>query len=389
MKSATGQGKATEKAIFFPNLDGLRFFCFLSVFLYHSGYTEVASIRDSPSYRFVKRRLFGNLNLGVNFFFVLSGFLITYLLLEERRQTDGIDIRSFYVRRILRIWPLYYFCVIFGFVVFPAIKLAFGLQPEETATPFFYLMFLGNFDFIRHGLPDASVLGILWSVAVEEQFYLVWPLLLLSTAGTAAARFLFPAVVAASWVYRATHLDDPLRLEIHTLSVVSDMAVGGWVAQASLSGSKLVERIRKLRHTQIGAIYGAVLVVLLFRHEIFESMLLRSVDRLVVSGLFALVILEQNYSERSLFKLGRSRTLSRLGMYTYGLYCLHPIAILVVLRATIFLHSNTSLWQILVLEPSLSLALCILLAYTSYASLERPFLRLKGRFQRVTSGGPI
>src|SRR5215210_6286731 len=111
--------KKPKNKIFFENLDGLRFFCFLSVFLFHSFHTENPDISSSPVYRLFKHSLFGNGNLGVNFFFVLSGFLITYLLIEEKKLTGKIHIGNFWIRRILRIWPLYFACVLIGFVFFP------------------------------------------------------------------------------------------------------------------------------------------------------------------------------------------------------------------------------------------------------------------------------
>ena len=97
-----------KKRIFFQNLDGIRFFCFLSVFLCHSFYTENPSIVGSGIYHFIKITLFGNGNIGVNAFFVLSGFLITYLLIEEKKINGQVSPPKFWIRRILRIWPLYY-----------------------------------------------------------------------------------------------------------------------------------------------------------------------------------------------------------------------------------------------------------------------------------------
>ena len=104
-----------NKKIYFENLDGLRFLCFLSVFFFHSFHTEYAYIKNTETYNFIKFSVFGNGNLGVNFFFVLSGFLITFLLIAEKELNGQINLRKFWIRRILRIWPLFYFCVFFGF----------------------------------------------------------------------------------------------------------------------------------------------------------------------------------------------------------------------------------------------------------------------------------
>ena len=130
------------KKIHFENLDGLRFLCFLSVFFFHSFHTDFDSIKSTSIFQLIKRDIFGNGNLGVNFFFVLSGFLITYLLIEEKKLNGQINIKKFWIRRMLRIWPLFYLCVIIGFFIFPVLKSSFGQQPKETAFIGYYLTFL-------------------------------------------------------------------------------------------------------------------------------------------------------------------------------------------------------------------------------------------------------
>jgi len=154
--------------IFFPNLDGLRFFSFLIVFFSHIFNTKRDYIKEESWYQFFKGQVFMDGDLGVSFFFVLSGFLITYLLLKEKEYAGKIDVKSFYIRRALRIWPLYFFSVFFGFVLFPLIKTYFGEVPNETADPLLCSVFLNNFDRIINGMPDSSVLSVLWSVAMKN-----------------------------------------------------------------------------------------------------------------------------------------------------------------------------------------------------------------------------
>ena len=109
---------------------GCGFYAFF-LFFFHSFHTENVLIKGSKFYLFFEKHLFGNGNLGVNFFFVLSGFLITYLLIEEKKLNGQIDIKKFCLRRALRIWPMFYFCVGFGFFIFPILKTAFGQTPNE------------------------------------------------------------------------------------------------------------------------------------------------------------------------------------------------------------------------------------------------------------------
>ena len=82
----------------------------------------------------------------MNFFFVLSGFLITYLLIKEKEFTGRIHVPNFYVRRVLRIWPLYYLCVIIGFIGFGLLKKYTGEPVMENANPWYYVFFAANFD---------------------------------------------------------------------------------------------------------------------------------------------------------------------------------------------------------------------------------------------------
>lgn len=374
-----------KKRLYFENLDGLRFLCFLSVFLYHSFHTELEWMKATPIHHFIKRDIFGNGNLGVNFFFVLSGFLITYLLIEEKRLNQRISLPRFWLRRVLRIWPLFYFCVAFGFLVFPALKQLFGGVADETATPWYYLLFLNNFDVIRHGMPDSSVLGVLWSVAVEEQFYLLWPIIL---GFTPIPRMWLPflGVIAASLVFRATH-DDPVLHEQHTLSCIGDMtvgALGAWLVQVS-AGFK--QRMVSMGRLHIAGIYALFVLAFLFRDEVlFSNATARVFERLFIAVLILFIILEQTYAHRSFFKMSRFKRITRLGVITYGLYCLHFIGILITLTLTRKLGWNQALWQVMVLETALSLAITIVLAKLSYRYFESPFLRLKERFSIIATG---
>ena len=115
---------------YFEHLDTLRFFAFFSVFVLHVTFFGTY-YNGEPWFVFIKDSLVQNGDLGVNFFFTLSGFLITNLLLQEREDTGKINILKFYARRFLRIWPLYFMLVFVGFIVLPAIL---HLKPE--ANPF-------------------------------------------------------------------------------------------------------------------------------------------------------------------------------------------------------------------------------------------------------------
>ncbi len=381
-------GGSGSRPVFFENLDGLRALCFLVVFFYHGFYTEFDQLSNSPIYQFVKFDIFGNGNLGVNFFFVLSGFLITFLLIKEREEHGSIRIAHFWFRRILRIWPLFFCCVIFGFIVFPILKRMMGLASEETADPLYYITFLNNFDMLYNGMPDASVLAVLWSIAVEEQFYLIWPVALAVVPIRLYPSF-FGSVIAGTLIFRSMHLNSPENVhifEIHTLSCIGDMTIGAWGAYLASKG-KAVQWFRQLPRASILMVYILFTLIFFFRDEVlFDTAFLRVAERSFIAVVILCIILEQNYSDRSIFKLVRSRTLSGLGRISYGLYCLHFVGILITLTLTKTLGWNEDLWQVMILETALALICTIVLAYISHRYLERPFLRIKTRYAIITSG---
>ena len=152
-----------------PGLDALRFFAFLCVFSFHRmDYVPTDPVRNSWLFRIGTIGAF-----GVPVFFLLSAFLITDLLLQERQRMGRIHVRAFYMRRILRIWPLY-FAVFFGLAA-----LNYFVPGVSTSNPLAWLaftFFAGNWYILRHGWIAGSV-DPLWSIAVEEQFYIVIPIL--------------------------------------------------------------------------------------------------------------------------------------------------------------------------------------------------------------------
>jgi peptidoglycan/LPS O-acetylase OafA/YrhL len=364
--------------IVFPNLDGLRFFSFLIVFLTHSFATDSPAIKQSDWYRYIKVRMFSDEDLGVSFFFVLSGFLITYLLLKEREHTGKIHVGAFYMRRSLRIWPLYYFTVFFGFVIFPLLKSWFGQVPHETADPVLCSLFLNNINHIKNGLPDSSSLAVLWSVAIEEQFYLFWPLLFFRTP-IKYYPWIISGIIVFSTAYRFLFYGSVL-IDYHTFGVIADMGIGGLGAYLSIYNKRFQNGIAALPKAFIVLLYSLLFVFLCFKKEIFSTSFMIILKPVILSVLFILVILEQNFCANSLFKVGRWKLISRLGKYTYGLYCLHGIAILVC--ATLlhkFLPYGNS-WQIWLLELPASLLLSIGMSWFSFTYFESPFLKLKSRF---------
>ena len=271
----------------------------------------------------------------------------------------------------------------FWFCDIPTTKVIFWTSAKWNSRSCLLSNFLEQLRFNPKGLADASILGVLWSVAIEEQFYFVWPIIL----------YIFPikkywipflSIIFISLVFRAFNDNNTLRA-LHTLSCIGDMAVGALGAWLISEFKSFKVKIENLNKFYIILIYTTFFLIYLFIYEVlFANYGIRIFERIIIAIVILFIILEQNYSKNSFFKLSNYKTISKLGVITYGLYCLHFIGILTVITLTNKFSFNTQLWQTIILDTSLALLLTIIISKISYKYFETPFLRLKNKFTYIT-----
>jgi len=384
---------AARSTVYFENLDALRFLAFFLVFLRH-GFGDLARRVDAGSHcgSLIKDGLFNSGDVGVAFFFVLSGFLITYLILKEIEARGCLDARAFYIRRCLRIWPLYYAVVAMGFLVYSLERFA-APTTEPVPSPMYYLTFQANRAALEYNVIPLY-LAITWSIAIEEQFYLVWPQLF-SRLSRSSFKRIFWSIIVASIGFRVVHRNEPMVLSVHTLSVMSDFAVGGLLAYGAVKSGTPQRWVGSLGLRQIVLFYLVAITLLLLRDVVYaptSSYLLQRLQslltifrRLILSVSFAFIIAEQNWAVNSPLKLSRLRLLSNLGRYTYGLYLLHPLALCAAARWVGVPAEGSVSFPSGVVRGILGLVLTLVLSISSYHLFEMPFLRFKKRFTFVVS----
>jgi peptidoglycan/LPS O-acetylase OafA/YrhL len=355
----------------------LRFFAFLGVFIFHAAPRTLDFYTTTGVPAWLGKLFiatFGAGAYGVDLFFALSAYLITSLLLRERAATGALDLRGFYVRRILRIWPLY-----LAFVAFAAIiGTVFPSQHLPLKYVAGYYLLAGNWVYVFYGLP-ASFAIPLWTVSIEEQFYLAWPLALRkATVHTMAAIAVGLLVIAHAWRIGLAIYAAPVEaMECNTFTRLDPIALGVLIA---LFRHKLP---RVSRWQRIALLCGGFASgVAVYAFSVSSSPPKFSTWKLALghplTALASAAILLSVMGSQHPFL--RNRLLLYLGKISYGLYVLHEFAHVCAVR---LIRASTPLPVIV--QSIAGLALTILLAAASYRWLESPFLRLKERFAHVQS----
>jgi peptidoglycan/LPS O-acetylase OafA/YrhL len=380
--NANGSG---EERFYAPALDGLRFFAFFTVFIHHL----FSELKRWPLFEHPVMAWLGVFGwAGVDLFLCLSGFLITRLLILEWQKAGHLRIGAFYLRRALRIWPLYFAVVVFAFLVLP-VYAPHGLEVSParheamvSAHGWSFPLFLANWTIGLKGYTPTVLLSPLWTVSLEEQFYLFWPWVMLlclkrgfripyacliMLAFTVVARLVLVKLGCKSifvWTNTFTRLD-PLALG----ALLGTNEVYGWMRKrgvleslmalaASLVAFALVRQGGNIR-AQTAALGWQ------FALTAFASTLM--VFACMAKGPFAW-FLSRGFLRYS-------------GKISYGLYVFHFAALRMVDRGV---HKN-----VVALAPGLVAlgALCATYALSvlSYELYERWFLRFKERWAVVRS----
>jgi len=381
------------KKVYFPNLDGLRFIAALLVIINHielsKGEMGLANLYGSgvdAEYQFGTIEAFVHVigKLGVVLFFSLSGFLITYLLMIEKERTNTVAVGKFYLRRVMRIWPLYFLVVIFALFIAPHIDFL-SIPGYDRATvqahlgikAFLFLFFLPNL--LMVGLGIIPFAGQSWSIGTEEQFYLMWP-----------------------WIMKKANNKMNVLLAI----IVIYLVVSG-LLNADLSDGylyQLAKRFWGVFNIDIMAIGGVASVLVYEKREILKVLFSKTTQYinlgvivlLIAFGvhfpvfhfeiygiLFTILIMNLASNPDSIINL-ENKTLKYAGKISYGLYMYHALVIILVMKTL----QKMDIYHDYLLYP-LSVIFSILFATISYEFFEKQFLKLKKKFVVVDSGSKV
>ncbi len=337
-----------------PSLDGVRAISFLIVFAAHSGLDWIVPGR-----------------LGVNIFFLLSGYLITTLMIRERAKTGWISLKLFYARRALRIFPPMYSIAGATLLYLWLSHQMAGITAGGLCSQLFYYQ-----NYWYHGglIPG---LGPLWSLAVEEHFYLFFPPLMLlfldrwrMNYSQIAKALVWICVAILIWrCVVVAYMPDGLRWARDQSDTRADSILFGCVL-ACLEKTGACERIlsqRRLERYVVPASLLLLLVTVAIRNVVFRETLRYTLQALAIAPmLYYVVYVPQTVVGRIL----NTPILGRLGILSYSLYLLHATVLLEMNR---LLHSK-------VLAAIVAFVVAVMLAEAIHILVERPTERLRKRF---------
>ncbi len=373
------QSAVSQPRFYRPELDLLRLLAFTMVFLHH---TPAEYVAWSPLLTQINHACAS----GVQLFFVLSSYLITELLLREREKTGSVHVQAFFMRRILRIWPLY-FCFIGACLLITHLT-HFVIFPTSAAVAF--LLLAGNWWVAAHGFLS-TVGGPLWSISLEEQYYLLWPFvarfgsrlgLWIASIGFLVCALLTLGYFGHSLAPRyAVWSNSFVEFEFFAVGAILALLLHGRNVQPPVWTRPLLMGSAAL----LLGLAGSYFKVIVGSGGVPARQLLSGY------GCLTLAIVAIFLAFFGATVSSWAKPLEFLGRISYGLYVFHDLSIRMVYRtvyprlASLLARHNAPSGLMYLPLTLGSLLLCIVLAWLSYRYLEAPFLHLKVRFTFVRS----
>lgn len=366
--------------LYFKNLNGLRFFAAFMVLICHielfKKYFNLSNNRETT-------RFLGF--LGVDLFFVLSGFLITFLLLKEKEFFKKISFKNFYIRRILRIWPLYYLIVILSLFILPKFSIfhinGSFFEFQNTSEAFkIILLFIFILPNVLYLMKPIAFSAQTWSIGVEEQFYLIWPFIVNKFKNY---KLLFVLIIVFYWfVYWLLHLSFLSKLpyadlfrSFYALFKIDVLSVGALGAVLYDEKNKICDFV----NSKIVFLISIVAIIIMYFYLPNEV----KVIRMIYAILFMIIILNLILNKK-IENLFENKLFNHLGKISYGIYMYHQILIVLVINLVLKNFKNIGVLENCIIY-FFSIIFTLLISHVSYVYFETPLLKVKNKFSSFSN----
>lgn len=381
----TATGNHTRAGVpYFEKLDVVRFFSAILVVIYHAHQKWVANWHqlkiftvngDQQNLNAVGKAVHTGImngSFGVEVFFLISGFLITYLLLKEKAASGGVNIFKFYIRRTLRIWPLYYFIILISPLLINLVGQTYS--PNYMANIFFY----NNFDtMVNHYW--VFPLAHFWSLCIEEHFYLVWPLII-AFVPLRHLNKVFVFLICLSVFYRAylfLYTNEPwYPLFLSTFSRFDVLVIG---AILGLAHSRNPIRLNFSVMTRLSVYAVFLFFYCIDNVVVWDSLFAACFKKYFYISVATFAVLNFLFNEKPLMEFLDNKVIRYFGKVSFGIYMYGLIVLEIITEVIMKPNGINNLYFYWMCVFLFSIGVPII----SYELFEKQVLKLKKRFEVV------
>lgn len=372
-----------NKTIYFPHFDVIRFLAAMMVAFAHtyeawnSWFGKVNKLLDSNHTDYswwgkLINQFIYNMSFGVEIFFLISGFLISYILLEEKKQIGTINIPKFMLRRAFRIWPLYFFLIIISPYIVAWI--------DSTPSPSYIsqIFFIENFHTIgtkQWIYPFAHF----WSICVEEHFYIVWPFVIAFTPLKKILPVLFSllGISILFRIYIALFYDVPwFTLYLHSISRI-DVLIIGAIGAYIYSQKPFTFKLKKWMRITLLILF--IYIVSISPIFLWENWFMAGFRKYFYIIIISILLLDYNFNPYFKHYLKPKSIFHYFGKVSYGIYMYSNILLPIIIKKILWPFGISNMWIFFFLSISITLLVSII----SYEILEKPFLKIGKRFSII------
>jgi peptidoglycan/LPS O-acetylase OafA/YrhL len=363
----------------FDNVNALRFIAFLGIFFAHAAISFDPQIRIAALFSDVNKLLSTLNSVAYSLIFVLTGFLNTWSIFEERFIYKKMNVLRFYMRRIIVVIPLIAIALVLAFWLMPKVNSPIPKSTGEELPLWRYLTFSSHFNSIESGNPYRELSNNLWSTEAYILFILFWPFLMRSFRRRETT--LFATMFAAYIVFQLLVPAYPSK-SYAVVNFLPELATGSYLAYISFFKYPNYDKLKEHTRRTIGFTYLGFILFILFKNRISSQLALpeyvfQIVEKIAISLTLGYFIFEQNFNSNSILKAAKMKFMNFPGKIVLSLYVYMPVGIILSFLAISFMTDIETEAAALVYRPLIALTATIIIASLSHEYLEKKFVRLR------------